>query len=101
MAVGSGVVQGMRVYYTGSGADEDGFGEVQKVDAHGDAYILLDDGRWKVVTARWIADAYDGTRTSHFVTERAFKEWRAAGVRRLQREADERRARYFGIEGNA
>lgn len=81
------VAIGTRIYYTGDMANLEGFGTVtdRKEDPRFAAQVevTMDDGRKLWIYPIGIADRYEGHGGTRFVTEAAYREWKAARLRRM------------------
>lgn len=82
--------KGVRIYYTGDMANEEGFGIItsQQQDKFGVFVNLkMDDGReFNQLTPANFSDEYLGHCGTRFVTEEAYKKFRQAQIERLEKE---------------
>ena len=80
--------KGVRIYYTGDMANEEGFGIIisQQQDKFGVFVNLkMDDGReFNHLTPASFSDEYLGDCGTRFVTENAYKKFRQAQIERIE-----------------
>lgn len=82
-----------RIYYTGDVANQSGWFTVEHIKG-GNLHLVevpgeYSEGRSFIISSSQVGDKYEGHGGTRFVTETAYKAWRAARLAQIQSYVDQ------------